>query len=306
MGNISPLVLCSRVTTCLRLVDPLSLQHAEVNATAYWRAPFVAMGRSSQLVQYVVLEVQPVQGAAHGKYHLADIEVARMRDFGVNDTTFFARTHLGALFKCGDYALGYDMTTLQINDEHGNDLDSASLPDVVIVRKMYQREFKTNRKRAWHLKQMNKEKDDTLRKRDEERAERDYEQFLDEVERDRDFRAHMNLYKNDSAVAAATNAGDAMAVDGADINDDQSDAYSECPDAVGLDELLEDMTIDDSMAPDADDAEHHLGVTENRAYGDDGGYSAPPPGVVEPPTGLYGAAVVVDHMASADMDMDMQ
>jgi nonsense-mediated mRNA decay protein 3 len=38
---------------------------------------------------------------------LADVTVARSRDFGSNDTVFYGKTHLGHLLKPGDIALGY-------------------------------------------------------------------------------------------------------------------------------------------------------------------------------------------------------
>ncbi len=38
---------------------------------------------------------------------LANVEVAKMSDFGRNDTTYQARTHLGHLLGPGDVAMGY-------------------------------------------------------------------------------------------------------------------------------------------------------------------------------------------------------
>ena len=58
-----------------------------------------------------------------------------MSDFGVNDRTFMARTHLGYILHAGDHVLGYDLTTAQLSDP---ELDKytrkgAALPDVVLV-----------------------------------------------------------------------------------------------------------------------------------------------------------------------------
>jgi len=61
--------------------------------------------------------------------------VARASDFGRNDRTLFARTHLGHLLHAGDTALGYDLAAANVADAG---LEAAMerglvLPDVVLV-----------------------------------------------------------------------------------------------------------------------------------------------------------------------------
>ena len=63
-------------------------------------------------------------------------QVARASDFGRNDRTLFARTHLGHLLHAGDTALGYDLAAANVADAG---LEAAMerglvLPDVVLVR----------------------------------------------------------------------------------------------------------------------------------------------------------------------------
>lgn len=79
--------------------------------------------------------------SGHTKYALADVEVARESDFGVNDETFRCVTHLGNLLAVGDTVLGYDLTSsvLSGGDEWSFDnafVSSFVIPDVVIVRKV--------------------------------------------------------------------------------------------------------------------------------------------------------------------------
>ena len=62
--------------------------------------------------------------------------MARASDFGRNDRTRFARTHLGHLLHAGDTALGYDLAAANVADAG---LEAAMerglvLPDVVLVR----------------------------------------------------------------------------------------------------------------------------------------------------------------------------
>ena len=76
--------------------------------------------------RYVVLDVEPVvdakgteieSGVGSGKYLLADLTLARAKDFGVNDDQFIVRSHLGRILQPGDMAWGFDMATSQFNDE---------------------------------------------------------------------------------------------------------------------------------------------------------------------------------------------
>lgn len=55
-------------------------------------------------------------GAGSNRYALATCEVARAADFGSNDRTFFARTHLGHLLHAGDTAVGYDVANANLVD----------------------------------------------------------------------------------------------------------------------------------------------------------------------------------------------
>jgi hypothetical protein len=73
-----------------------------------------------------VLDVEPVldakgkeieSGLGAGKYLLAELTLARVKDFGVNDEQFMVRSHLGRVLQPGDLAWGFDMATSQFNDE---------------------------------------------------------------------------------------------------------------------------------------------------------------------------------------------
>lgn len=45
---------------------------------------------------------------------LVDVEVARVSDFGVNDTRAVVRSHLGHVLAVGDWFLGYDLARLNL------------------------------------------------------------------------------------------------------------------------------------------------------------------------------------------------
>ena len=112
---------------------------------------------ASQLEPFVVLDVERVESAkvvqppekkASSKKRrrqeapagprvmkgfLADVTLARERDLGVNDDQITCRTHLGALLRCGDRVLGYDVRAANLASSvdglGGNE------PDVVLLRK---------------------------------------------------------------------------------------------------------------------------------------------------------------------------
>lgn len=96
----------------------------------YYRHPFTALSSQRSLTPYVVLDIEPIRGAAQpgqlgggygqghgqgqgggggggGRYCLAEAQVARVADFGRNDTTFYVRTHLGNILHPGGLGEGH-------------------------------------------------------------------------------------------------------------------------------------------------------------------------------------------------------
>jgi nonsense-mediated mRNA decay protein 3 len=225
-----------------------------------------------------------VAGSAYGpgtvatstaRYATAELQLARSSDFGRNDTTFFARTHLGRLLKPGDIALGYDLA-----GSNATSLDYDALvarggrvPDVVLVRKSYEDKRARRRQRRaagasgaggsrpWQLKRLPMEVADEgagPRGRNEAAEAADRERFLEELEEDPDMRARVNLYRapgGEEAAAAGGGAGARSAAargprplpgigeeedDDAALDTEDDDDDDDVP-QVPLDELLDDL-----------------------------------------------------------------
>jgi nonsense-mediated mRNA decay protein 3 len=109
------------------------------------------------------------------KGFLADVTLARERDLGVNDDQLTVRTHLGALLRCGDRVLGYDVRAANLASSvdglGGNE------PDVVLVRKCRKQDPDgPTPKRHWKLDQME--------------ADENHD------DNDREMRSRVNLYKD--------------------------------------------------------------------------------------------------------------
>ncbi|KAK9477356.1 NMD3 family-domain-containing protein [Lipomyces japonicus] len=282
-GNIAQLTLCNRVGNSIHLLDPNTLESMDLQSATYWRQPFSTLANSTTFTEFVVLDVDLV-GIQKGKLVLADVTVARSADLGRNDTTYYVRTHLGALLHPGDTVLGYFLSNVNFNHELWDTLDQAKVPDVVLVKKSYPRK-KRNRGRNWKLRRMAKEYNEmddqgsSLSSRqkqlEQDKVERDYELFLQELEEDAELRGTINLYKQSNSQAGNNNAQkpakavkmegieevveDKMEVeDGPKDSDDEienddghdsdADSYEASLPEVGLDELLDEideLTLED-------------------------------------------------------------
>lgn len=171
VGRLSGrLCLVLKISSTVHLVDASPSRGSDMAACCtdltsdnYWRGgekAFRLLLSSRRLVRFTVLDVELCvdderqrydnddnseslyKGPSSGmrKYALADIEVAREADFGVNDETFRCVTHLGNLLNVGDVVLGYDLTSIVLSggDEWSIEnafVNSFVMPDVVIVRK---------------------------------------------------------------------------------------------------------------------------------------------------------------------------
>ncbi|QCE02414.1 60S ribosomal export protein NMD3-like [Vigna unguiculata] len=198
LGNLGPIVICTKVTNSIALLDPFTLRHCFLDADQYWRTSFQSLLTSRQLVEYIVLDVEVVSSEVTiggTKYRLADAQVARVSDFGKNDTIFNIKTHLGHLLNPGDYALGYDLYGANSNDME-LDKYKGHIPEAILIKKSYEekRQKKRGKPRAWKLKSLEMEVDD--RRLDQDKMVSEYEQFLKDLEENPDMRFNISLYRN--------------------------------------------------------------------------------------------------------------
>ncbi|KAG8923400.1 hypothetical protein FRC02_011167 [Tulasnella sp. 418] len=267
LSNISPLTICARVGNSLHLLDPQTLRTADISAPIYWRTPFDSLATVYDLVEFIVLDIEP-SGRTKGKYVLADAQVVLsgggmdidMGDEGGRDTVFHTRTHLGGVLQPGDTVMGYHLTRSNFNNTSFDTLDSAMIPDVILIKKTYPNRRKKNKVRKWRLKSIAKEAEEqpgegrgALGRRgglDQERVERDYELFLRDLEEDPELRSTVNLYKTDVDMSGDTEkkGGKKKSQYAMDVEDEppvvQQDNGEEdevdFPE-IKLDELLDDM-----------------------------------------------------------------
>lgn len=237
VGNIFPLGICYRVGTTINILDPNTLQTAEISGPVYWRSPFNALGDTQDLVEFIVMDCEPI-GPMKGKWLLGEVQLARASDLGSNDKTYFARTHLGGLLHAGDSVMGYMLTGTNYNNPELEALENSNtymsrIPDVVVVKKHYPNR-RRNRKRQWKVKRMAKDEGEMLpKKTDQERMDREFEQFLRDIEEDDEFRQGVQLYKQPPRAKMPDEMSVATTEDGDGEGDDVPN--------VDLQELLDDF-----------------------------------------------------------------
>lgn len=224
-----------------------------MSSDVYWRSPFkpiVAAGRS-RLTRFIVLGKEPIllentnkskrQISLRKANRVASLTIAKERDLGRNDRKLEQTTHYGYLFKAGDVCVGYDLSSdIQIVDEEAFDQkEKGNLPEAVIVRKLYggaaEEASSANRKRIWALQKLDvTEEDATVRqsKKEKELNDIDEEDFMQEVEADKEMRGNMFLYKTELARKQEE-------VEDSDIEDDDQQ--------VKIDELLDGLILRDDL-----------------------------------------------------------
>uniref|UniRef100_A0A2P2JQC7 60S ribosomal export protein NMD3 n=2 Tax=Rhizophora mucronata TaxID=61149 RepID=A0A2P2JQC7_RHIMU len=235
LGNLGPLVICTKVTNSIALLDPFTMRHCFLDADQYWRASFKSLLTSRQLVEYIVLDIEvisPEVNIGGSRYALADAQVARLSDFGQNDTIFYIRTHLGHLLKPGDNALGYDLYGANNNDIELDKYRDLVLPEAILIKKSYEekRQRKRGKPRAWKLKSLNMEVDETKGRYEQDKINKEYEEFLRDLEENPELRFNISLYRNKeyqpSEMTSVTNGDDVP--------------------SIPLEELLADLDISDA------------------------------------------------------------
>lgn len=267
MSNIGQLVLCQRVGNSLHFVDPTTLQHAEVTSPAYWRAPFTSLASaSSATTEFMVLDIEPTshppKTSNKGRFMLADAQVTPANSSMDADMIFHCRTHMGAILKPGDTVMGYLLTHTNFNDPNWEALNqsnqASTVPEVVLVRKTYPERRKKSKGRNWRLKSMVKQSTEgegemsglgrqkglskAQQNLEQQKAEADYERFLQDLEEDDEMRQAVNLYKTKPKPGA-------MDVEESDVDEEEDEGGMP---QISMDELLDDV---ENMTLDADDAD---------------------------------------------------
>jgi len=221
LGNMHQIAICQKVTSSIQFVDPFTGKLSDLTAAAYWRNPFSPFTSAKQLSEFTVIDVEKNRDTMKSRFCQADVYLMKNNDMMGSDTQLHCRTHLGHILSAGDVVLGFDFTTANLNDENIELMKADNLPDVVLVKKIYDDPTLRNKKRNWKLKQLTLERN------------KDYDEFLDDLEEDKEYRTGINIYKDASKTMIGSNGDNAP--------------------CVGLEEMLDDFHFEDQeMLSDED------------------------------------------------------
>jgi nonsense-mediated mRNA decay protein 3 len=194
------------------------------------------------------------------KSRLASLTVAREEDLGRNDDQCEEQSTIGYLLKSGDVCVGYDMKDSQFVDDEAEAMRAAGkLPNVVMLRKLYggvaTGESDAAKQRIWRLQRLDvaaAEKASSARKEKNaaETADMDEEDFMQEVEADKEMRQNMNVYRSETFKKKAENNPESMNTEVAAEADDGDDDDEDDDQKIRLDELLDGLALDAGPDPE--------------------------------------------------------
>ncbi|XP_078331143.1 60S ribosomal export protein NMD3-like [Crassostrea virginica] len=168
---------------------------------------------------------------------MADLWVSKVTESGLSDHQYFCRTCLGHLLSPGDTVYGFDFTNANLNNPDLEKVKAEKLPDVpntdcVVggreksVRRQDDKEQETEVKLKHLHNDLHMETDSN---------DRDYTDFLEDLEEDQTTRQHVNIYKDQSKIAV-----------------DTTDTEDEDLPQISLQEMLDDLHIADDPMGDED------------------------------------------------------
>jgi nonsense-mediated mRNA decay protein 3 len=171
----------------------------EIDPKSFWAHPFSAICTPKQLREFTIMDTEKetnkrhVYGKESHKHELSDAWVMKTSDLYTSDAKqVHTKTHLGRLINPGDTALGFDLANSNVNDENFNELNIEDLQDVVLVKKLYGDKLKRHKKRKWRLDRLKMDKEGgsvaTI-------DDKDYLDFLEDIEEDAKVRENINIYK---------------------------------------------------------------------------------------------------------------
>ncbi|KAK8794756.1 hypothetical protein WA158_001737 [Blastocystis sp. Blastoise] len=113
-------LLCTRISSSMRFIDVTNMNVIDVYSAAYSKHPFGVLMTSSELKEYICLDIEPVDSHVTTPHYLAEITIIKESDFGVSDDTITVFTHLGGIVEPGDTVLGYDIRSSNFNNDDDN------------------------------------------------------------------------------------------------------------------------------------------------------------------------------------------
>lgn len=241
LGGMKQICVVQRVNSEVHLIEPSTAQFVAINGPQYWRYPFTPLCHPKAMAEYTVMDVNILayedqqhfsgQGRTSRKHAVADVWVVKSEELGLTDATIHTRSHLGLFLHPGDAVLGFNVEASNVNNTHFEAMNKDQLSDVLIIKKVFPDRAARRRRRRWRLKHMDMEEEGNTDKNTDDNN-RDYEEFLDDLEEDPLTREKINIYKDTAKMSSA------VLTDGEDEEDTPH---------ITLEEMLDDLQIEEPM-----------------------------------------------------------
>jgi nonsense-mediated mRNA decay protein 3 len=202
VGGANALAICYKIGSQIHFFDPVTFKIFEVTSNMWFNheadvkvIPF--KGNETEFEVIDIYQDTDRKTAFTNSFSNIEIRFAHLMVRRTNDKQeFTCITQLGHILKHGDMCIGYDLTSLNSNEELTTLNNQRYLPDVLIIRKTYP---KGNR--IWKLKRMEVEEGLELAKPSKKQKEealngdKDMRDFCEEIEQSKTIRSKINLFR---------------------------------------------------------------------------------------------------------------
>ncbi|VDM24883.1 unnamed protein product [Hydatigera taeniaeformis] len=161
LGLGNQILLVSRITDKIRLLDPVSCVAKDIDVQTYYANPFASISSPRNVSEFFVMDVE---SDAHGKIQSSpaepEVEQVNMKPAGVwvvpsaylgvegeDGEQIYVRTHLGHVVKIGDSVIGLDLRNANINNVEFENIPEEKRPQVVLIQRLCS---SSNRRRRRH------------------------------------------------------------------------------------------------------------------------------------------------------------
>jgi len=212
LGGCGKLLLCTKVASVIQFIDVINLRVVEMTGPQYFQyeSDIMIVPSKENLTEFMVFDVElpesknQSQSFIGTKFKSSTAMIGRVSDW----ENFEVKTHLGDVLNEGSSVMAYDMTSINLTGDNDDLAYLGNIPDVIIAKKIYP-EKKKNKKKVFKLKHLQKQERNAnnLHKGtgQKERDEKDYQDFLNELEEDAELRTHVNMYKDEKAIQELQN-----------------------------------------------------------------------------------------------------
>jgi nonsense-mediated mRNA decay protein 3 len=209
-GGVNSLNICYKVGSKLFFYDPITLQKFQMSGLQFFNyqhdirvIPF--KGNETKFLVNDIYGDKEMANTLNSTFANIQTKFAHVEVTPEGSSENFCTiTHMGHILKHGDTVTGYHIESLNSAVDLDDLENQKYLPDVLVIRKFYER--KKKKKRIWKLKRMKIEEEEELETKkkknkaleiEQESEAKDFDNFMDELEQNKYMRSKINLYVNE-------------------------------------------------------------------------------------------------------------